>query len=152
MLGTAVSFIHNPVISWGTKCNLTNINENKIHLQAMTAWSIEPMDITRLWLSSFVGLYCSGLLLLVCGSFCLKFSVQEVKSVLERVDIRWLGHWRIFHFFASLKYQVALAVCFRSLSICTVPSTWLNLCRRCGFEHLRILPTASVLCHIINKY
>jgi len=59
----------------------------------MTPWSIELMDITRFWVSSFLML-CQAFsgfhLLFICGPFCLKFSLQQVKCMLNWVKIGWL--------------------------------------------------------------
>ena len=70
------------------------------------------------------GLYCNCLqFLLVLGAFSLQFCLQQVKCMLNRIQVRsgdWLGHCITFNLFALKSSLVAFAVCFGSLSICTV--------------------------------
>ena len=68
------------------------------------------------------GLYCNCLqFLLVLGAFSLEFCLQQVKCMLNRIQVRWLS-WPLptFHSFALKNSLVAFAVCFGPLSICTV--------------------------------
>ncbi len=57
----------------------------------MTALSLDLMDITRDWLSSFVMLCqafaAADFSCCVCGAFCLQFCLQQVKCMLNRVEI-----------------------------------------------------------------
>ncbi len=68
------------------------------------------------------GLYCNRLqFLLVLGAFSLQFCLQQVKCMLNRIQVRWLT-WPL-HNSPLLPFKnslVAFAVCFGSLSICTV--------------------------------
>ncbi len=68
------------------------------------------------------GLYCNRLqFLLVLGAFSIQFCLQQVKCMLNRIQVRWLT-WPL-HNSPLLSLQnslVAFAVCFGSLSICTV--------------------------------
>ncbi len=68
------------------------------------------------------GLYCNRLqFLLVLGAFSLQFCLQQVKCMLNRIQVRWLTcHCITVHFFPFKNFLVAFAVCFGSLSICTV--------------------------------
>ena len=92
----------------------------------MTAWSLEPMDITKCWVSSFVML-CQAFTAAVF-SCCLFVGLSAFSFVFSKwnacsIGLRsgdWLGHCRIFHFFALKNSWVAYAVCFGSLSICIV--------------------------------
>lgn len=101
----------------------------------MTSWSLEPMDITKCWVSSsfdaLPGLYWSSLqLLLVWGSFCSNFCLEQVKRILGWVGIGdWLDCCRIFHFFAGLLLQYVLHHC-PSVLWSPVESTLLNRSRK----------------------
>ncbi len=68
------------------------------------------------------GLYCNRLqFLLVLGAFSLQFCLQQVKCMLNRIQVRWLT-WPLHNspLLSLQKLLVAFAVCFGSLSICTV--------------------------------
>ena len=68
------------------------------------------------------GLYCNCLqFLLVLGAFSLQFCLQQVKCMLNWIQVRWLT-WPLHNIpLLCLKNSlVAFAVCFGSLSICTV--------------------------------
>ncbi len=90
------------------------------------------MNITRDWVSSFVMLcqaftaadfsYC---LFVGLSAFSFVFSEWNAFSIrLQSGD--WLGHCRIFHFFAFKNSWVAFAVCFGSSSICTMKRRPIN--------------------------
>ncbi len=94
-------------------------------LQSITAWSLERIDITRRWVSSLVMLcqastatvFSSCLFL---GHFPFSLSLAS-ECMLNRIQVRWLT-WPL-HNSPLLSLQnslVAFAVCFGSLSICTV--------------------------------
>ncbi len=95
-------------------------------LQSITAWSLERIDITRRWVSSLVML-CQASTATVFSS-CLFFGHFPFSFVFSKwnacsIGFRsgdWLGHCITVHFFPFKNSLVAFAVCFGSLSICTV--------------------------------
>ncbi len=129
----------------------------------MTDCSLEPMDITKFWVSS-LEMLCqvfTAATLSCCLSFCMPSvlsSITEKHALLDWDQVTdW--HWRIFHFFAFKKSWVAFVVCLGSLSICTVKhasyrfcSIWLNVSRGYSLKDLRIHPATSVSSYIINKH
>ncbi len=85
------------------------------------------------------------------------FSNWKVCSIIGLGSGDWLGHWRIFNFFAFKKSWVAFAICLGSLSICEVVSyqfcsIWLNVSREYSLKDLRIHPATSVCSYITNKH
>ncbi len=95
-------------------------------LQSITAWSLERIDITRRWVSSLVMLcqastatVFSSCLFLGHFPFSFVFSKWNACSIGFRSG-DWLGHCITVHFFPFKNSLVAFAVCFGSLSICTV--------------------------------
>ncbi len=84
------------------------------------------------------------------------FSKWNAYSIGLKSD-NWLGHYRIFHFFAFKNSCVAFAVYFGSLSSCTMKRRPINFVAfgRIWAESIslytRILPAASFLCHVITK-
>ncbi len=127
----------------GLKCNWTNKYNHKYNinvlkyfvenpLKAMTALSLELMDITRYWDSSFVML-CQAFTstgfscFFVCGSFCLNFVFSKWNACSIRLKSGdWLGHCRIIHVFTFKNSKVAFAICFGSLSTCIMKHHPLN--------------------------
>ncbi len=94
-------------------------------LQSITAWSLERIDITN---AGFHPWWCSARPLLQPSSvpacswaFSLQFCLSKwnVCSIGFRSG-DWLGHCITVHFFPFKNSLVAFAVCFGSLSICTV--------------------------------
>ncbi len=121
------------------KCSFFIFCENP--LQAMTAFSLELMDITRDWVSSFVMLCqaftaadfscCLFVGLSFLSDLSVGLSFSFVFSLWNACSIRlrsgdWLGHCRIFHFFTFKNSWVAFAVCFGSSSICTMKRRPIN--------------------------
>ncbi len=108
------------------------------------------------------GLYCNRLqFLLVLGAFSsLQFCLQQVKCMLNRIQVRWwLGHCITVHFFPSKTLWLLLQYGFGSLSICTVEAPSNEVLKHLAEyeqiilpEHFRIHPAAFVSSHIINKY
>ncbi len=98
----------------------------------MTALSLELMDITRDWVSSFVMIFqaftaadFSCCLFVGLSAFSFVFSKWNACSIgLRSKD--WLGHCRIFDFLTFKNSWVAFAVCFGSLSICTMKRCSVN--------------------------
>ncbi len=95
-------------------------------LQAMTALSLELMDITRDWVSSFVMRYqvftaadFSCCLFVGLSAFSFVFSKWNACSI-GLISGYWLCHCRISHFFTFKNSWVAFAVCFGSSSVCTM--------------------------------
>ncbi len=134
-------------------------------LQSITAWSLERIDITRRWVSSLVMLcqastatVFSSCLFLGHFPFSFVFSKWNACSIGFRSG-DWLGHCITVHFFPFKNSLVAFAVCFGSLSICTVKRRpmsseafgwiWAD---NIAPKHFRIHPAAFVSSHIINKY
>ena len=124
----------------------------------MTAWSLEPIDITRRWVSSLVMLcqastasVFSSCLFLGHFPFSFVFSKWNARSIGFRSG-DWLDHCRTFHFFALKNSLVAFAVCFGSLSICTVKRrpmsseafgwTWADIIARNTSEFILLLLSA----------
>ncbi len=92
----------------------------------LQAWSLERIDITRRWVSSLVMLcqastatVFSSCLFLEHFPFSFVFSKWNACSIGFRSG-DWLGHCITVHFFSFKNSLVAFAVCFGSLSICTV--------------------------------
>ncbi len=96
-------------------------------LQSITAWSLERIDITD---AGFHPWWCSARPLLqtvfssclFLGHFPFSFCLQQVKCMLNRIQVRWLT-WPLHNsplLFPFKNSLVAFAVCFGSLSICTV--------------------------------
>ncbi len=89
----------------------------------MTALSLELMDITRDWVSSFVML-CQAFTLadfsccLFVGLYALVLSsaseMQLNRVWNQEIDLAWSNCW------------VAFAVCFGSSSICTMKRSWIS--------------------------
>ena len=128
----------------------------------MTAWSLEPMDITKHWVSSFAMLCQAFTAAVFCcwlfeGLSALRFVLSKWNAY--SIGLRsgdWLDHCRIFYFFALKTSWVAFAVCFGSLSICTVKRRPINFAAFgwiwAESIHFRIHPAASFFCYIINKH
>ncbi len=113
------------------------------------------------WCDALPGLYCNRLqFLLVLGAFSLQFCLQQVKCMLNRIQVRWLT-WPLHNspLLSLQKLLVAFAVCFGSLSICTVKRRpmsseafgwiWADNIARNTSEFILLLFVSS---HIINKY
>ncbi len=92
----------------------------------MTALSLELMDITRDWVSSFV-MPCQAFaaadfsccLFVGLSAFSFVFSKWNACSIgLSFGD--WLGHCRIFHFFTLKNSWVAFAVFWVIIHFCTM--------------------------------
>ncbi len=155
-------FIGSPPIFRGSNCNLYFV-EN--HLQAMIPLSLEIIDITRDWVSSFV---------VVCQAFtaadfscCLFVGPSVFSFVFSKLNAcsiglksgDWHGHCRIFHFF-TFKNSWVVFFCMFWLIVhpyYEVPCNqlwcnWLNLGRQYISIHFRINPAATVFCHIITKH
>ncbi len=106
----------------------------------MTAWSLDLMDITKDWVSSFVML-CQAFtaadfrccLFVGLSAFSFIFNKRNECSIgLRSGD--WLGHCRIFHFLTS-KTPGLLLLCYVHVYYELPPnqlcSIWLNLGREC---------------------
>ncbi len=129
----------------------------------MTACSLEPMDITKFWVFSlemlcqvFTAATLSCCLFVGLSAFSLVFSNWKACSIgLRSGD--WLGHWRIFHFFAFKKVSSCFRSMFRviihlhceaaSYQFCSI---WLNVSREYSHKDLRIY--TSISSYIINKH
>lgn len=101
----------------------------------MTSWSLEPIVMSRCWVSSllmlcqvFTAAVFSSWIFLGHFAFSFTFSKWNVCNIEFRLG-DWGGHCRTFHFSPFKKkkrkrggkrYWVAFEVCFGSLSICTV--------------------------------
>lgn len=83
----------------------------------MTAWCLEPKDITRRWVCCNAVLQLSSLP--PCHAFGFVFSKWKVCSNEFGKGDR-LGQCRTSHFFGLKKSLVPVKVCFGSLSLCTV--------------------------------
>ena len=100
-------------------------------LLVITAWSLRPIDITKLLHSSFVMLFQA--LTTASLSSCLIRGVSPLSLLFRRwnactIGLRsgyWLGQSKTFHFFPLIKSFVLLAVCFGSLSCCMINSSLL---------------------------
>lgn len=55
-------------------------------------------------------------------------------------------------FLCLVKLYCCLAVCWGSISICTISNIWLNLGRQYSPEHVRIHPPTSIINNIINQH
>ncbi len=119
-----------------------------------------PMDITKFRVSSLCQVFTASTLsccmFVGLSVFSLVFSNWKVCSIIGLGSGDWLGHWRIFNFFAFKKSWVAFAICLGSLSICEVVSyqfcsIWLNVSREYSLKDLRIHPaTLSAVTSPIN--
>ncbi len=129
-------------------------------LQAMTALSLELMDITRECVSSFV---------MLCQAFtatdfscCLFVGLSAFSFVFRKwnkCSIRlksgdWLGHYSTFLpsnscFCCMFWVYFETHWFYEAPPICCI---WLNLGREYILIHFRIHPSASVLCHVFSKH
>ncbi len=124
-------------------------------LQTMTALSLELMDLTGDWVSSFVVLFqaftaadFSCCLFACLSSISFVFSKWNACSIgLRSGD--WLGHCGIFHLLTFKHSWVAFALCLGSLSICTMKWRPINFAWSSSINTSNRVPLEAMHAHAI---